>query len=407
LIISPIFPYPFESGGQVRLYNVIKHLSDNFEVSLLSPIETERVQDVSEIKQFCDHVETIPVKLDRNKLRKLLFLFKGSEFPRNVRRVIQLLRGRPLRMCRFYHPGMYNTLEKMMRKNQYDIVEGVYSQMAPYVLRAKQLDDNITSSLVDIDLSFISEHRQYSGQKGMSRLFSYVEYRRLKNYCAATWSEFDHIVVMSDADKEKLQRLNAGLNIIVSPNGVDISYFRALRNRSPNLNKLAFVGGSNHYPNVDALIYFNDEIYPRLSEYNPDISLTVIGKFVPYLIANRNNHIQFTGFLSDIRSVLNKCAILVVPIRIGGGTRLKILEAMALGVPVVSTSIGCEGIEIENNKHIIISDTPEDFAKSILALLGDRKLYDYLSINSIKLIRQKYCWSKIVEDITARYQRAS
>ena len=163
-------------------------------------------------------------------------------------------------MCRFYHPGMYTILEDMMRKDKYDIVEGVYSQMAPYVLRAKHLHDNIISSLVDIDLSFISEYRQYSGLQGISRLFSYLEYRRMKNYVAHTWPEFDYIVAMSDADKNKLQRVNARLNIIVSPNGVDTSYFRALRNRSPNLNKLAFVGGSNHYPNVDALIYFNDKI---------------------------------------------------------------------------------------------------------------------------------------------------
>jgi len=407
LVISPIFPYPSESGGQVRIYNVIKHLSDNFEVSLLSPIESGSRECVSVMKRFCRNVETIPVKIDRTNFEKFLFLLNPSQLSRNFRRVSQWIQGTPFQICRFYHPGMERLLEKMIRKDKYDIVQAVYCQMAPYLLRAKELDKNVTSSLVDIDLSFICKYREFSAKKGIARVLSFLEYRRMKKYVTTIWPKFDYIIAMSQVDKEKLLTLNSELNIIVSPNGVDINYFRPLKSRKSKKNRLAFLGGSNHHPNVDAIIYFNNKIFPKVHQYNPDISLTVIGNFATHLIPNTNNHIQFTGFLDDFRPVLNDCGILVVPLRIGGGTRLKILEAMALGIPVVSTSIGCEGIEVENNKHIIISDTAQDFADGILNVLKNKQLYQSLVKNGMKLIREKYCWPKIVSQLTDVYQYES
>jgi len=405
LIISPIFPYPLESGGQVRIYNVIKHLSDNFEVSLLSPIESSNRESVSEMKRFCRNVETIPVQIDRTNFEKFLFLLNPSQLSRNFKRISQWIQGTPFKICRFYHPGMENILEKMIRKGKYDIVQAVYCQMAPYLLRAKELDKNVTSSLVDIDLSFISKYREYSAKKGIARILSFLEYRRMKNYVTTIWPKFDYTIAMSEVDKEKLLSLNSELNIIVSPNGVDINYFRPFKDRKPKKNRLAFLGGSNHHPNVDALLYFNSEIFPKVHQYNSDISLTVIGNFAVNLIPNTNNHIKFTGFVDDFRPVLNDCAILVVPIRIGGGTRLKVLEAMALGIPVVSTSIGCEGIVVENNKDIIIADTDQDFADGILAVLKTKQLYQSLAKNGKKLIEEKYSWQKIVSRLEDVYQK--
>lgn len=394
LIISPLFPYPLVSGGQVRIYNIIKHLSDHFEISLLSPIESRNKENISEIKQFCHIVETFTVKIQTNSYENIVSLLKPSQIYRTIKRISQWLRGEPFHIGRFYHPTFEKMLDEMILKNKYDIVQAVYCQMAPYLVRAKELDKNIKSVLVDIELSFISKYREYLNKKGLSKFFLFIDYKRMKNYVSKIWPRFDNIIVMSEVDKEKLLALKPELNVSVVPNGVDINYFQPLNHRKSK-NKLAFLGGSLHYPNVDALLYFNEEIFPIVRQDNTDISLTVIGEFETNLLPKKNNHICFTGFVEDFRSYLSDCDLLVVPLRIGGGTRLKILEAMALGIPVVSTTIGSEGIEVQKGKDIIIADTAKDFADSIITVLRKDQLRQSLAKNGRHLVEQKYQWQKI------------
>jgi glycosyltransferase involved in cell wall biosynthesis len=404
LILSPIFPCPLKSGGQVRIFNIIKHLSDSFDISLLSPVGSKKEEYVSEILQFCRTVETIPAKIYENHFDKMVSFLKPSQLPRTVRRFSKWLSGIPFQICRFYHSEMVGKLERMIAKDKYDIVYAVYSQMAPYLTLAKVLDRNIKTILEDIDLSFITKYREYENKKGMARIFASFEYKRIKDYVAKTWPSYDKIIVMSDVDKEKLSTISKGMNISVVPNGVDTEYFQPVSHRKSNNNKLAFLGGSLHYPNVDALMYFCKEIYPQVCQDIKDISLTVIGEFTENSILKTNNSVRFTGYVDDIRPYLNDCTLLIVPIRIGGGTRLKILEAMSLGIPVVSTSIGCEGIDAEKDKDIIIADSPHDFAKSIKAVLKDESFRHSLSRNGRHLVKKKYNWENITSRLEKIYQ---
>jgi glycosyltransferase involved in cell wall biosynthesis len=404
LILSPIFPFPLKSGGQVRIFNIIKHLSDSFDISLLSPIGSKKEEYVSEILQFCRTVETIPAKIHKNPFDKMVSFLKPSQLPRTVRRFSKWLSGIPFQICRFYHSEMVGKLERMITKDKYDIVYAVYSQMAPYLTQAKVLDRNIKTILEDIDLSFVTKYREYENKKGMARVLASFEYKRIKNYVTKTWPGYDKIIVMSDVDKEKLLTISGGMNISVVPNGVDTEYFQSVGYRKSNNNKLAFLGGSLHYPNVDALMYFCKEIYPQVCQDIGDISLTVIGEFTENSILKTNNSVRFTGYVDDIRPYLNDCTLLIVPIRIGGGTRLKILEAMSLGIPVVSTSIGCEGIDVEKDKNIIIADSSHDFAKSIKAVLNDESFRHSLSRNGRHLVKKKYNWENIASRLEKIYQ---
>jgi glycosyltransferase involved in cell wall biosynthesis len=291
----------------------------------------------------------------------------------------------------------------MITKDKYDIVYAVYSQMAPYLTHAKVLDKDIKTVLEDIDLSFVTLFRDYLNKRGLAKAFAYFEYRKMKNYVVKTWPSFDNVIVMSDVDKQKLLKIRAGMKISVIPNGVDTEYFQFAGHRKSN-NKLAFLGGSLHYPNVDALLYFFKEIYPQVNQDIEDISLTVIGEFTENSIFDSNNSVHLTGYVDDIRPYLNDCALLIVPLRIGGGTRLKILEAMSLGIPVISTSIGCEGIDVEKGKDIVIADSAHEFARGIKIVLGDESLQYSLSKNGRCLIKQKYGWEKIVSRLEKIYQ---
>ena len=402
LILSPIFPLPLRSGGQVRIFNLIKYLSDHFEISLLSLIGIGEEKYIHEMMPFCSRIETIPVKLYDNKFLKVLSLVKPSQILRTLKRGFQWAFGIPFHICRFYHPEMVRKLDEMVGRDRYDVVHAIYSQMAPYLIRAKALDRNMKSILDDIDLFFVAKYREYLTQKGLARVFSSLEYKKIGDYVARTWPRFDGITVMSMEDKKKLLALNPDLNVSVVPNGVDTDYFRPLNHPRTN-RKLVFVGGSRHYPNVDALSYFCENIFPLVQHEMKDVSLTVIGEFSRNLIPKGDHEIQFTGYVEDIRPYLEDCSLNIVPLRIGGGTRLKILEAMALGIPTVSTSIGCEGIEADKDREIIIADDPQEFANGIKTILGNELLHQTLARNGRDLVVQKYSWLQIVRKLGESY----
>ncbi len=402
LILSPIFPLPLKSGGQVRIFNLIKYLSDHFEISLLSLIGVEEKKYIHEMIPFCSRIETIPVKLYDNEFLKVVSWVKPSQILRTLRRSFQWAFGIPFHICRFYHPGLVKKLDEMVGRDRYDVVHAIYSQMAPYLIRAKALDRNLKSILDDIDLFFVAKYREYLTQNGLARAFCSLEYKKIRDYVARTWPRFDGITVMSMEDKKKLLALNPDFNVSVVPNGVDTDYFLPLNHPRTN-RKLVFVGGSSHYPNVDALSYFCENIFPLVRHEMKDVSLTVIGEFSKNLLSKGDHEIQFIGYVEDIRPYLKDCSLNIVPLRIGGGTRLKILEAMALGIPTVSTSIGCEGIEAEKDREIIIADDPQEFAKGIKKVLGDEVFYHALARNGRDLIERKYGWAQIVGKLGESY----
>lgn len=405
LIISPIFPYPLESGGQVRIFNLIKHLADRFDIALLSPIGEGQEDLISALRPYCYRIETVAVPLPGDLRGKLVSLLRPSQLGRQVRRLSQWLGGIPLGVCRFYHPAIEAKLAQMLRSEHYDVVEAIYSQMAPYLQQAHAIDENAKTILEEIDMGFVTKGREFSTRTGLGRMLGRLEYQRMRNYTASTWSGFDEIIAMSDVDKSKLLDLEPQLRVSVIANGVDVDYFQPAAPSNSD-QTLAFLGGSLHYPNVDALNYFCRDILPAVSRRLPDISLTVIGDFRPECLRDGGEGVRYTGFVNDLRPYLKECRALIVPLRIGGGTRLKILEAMAMGIPVVSTTIGCEGIEAQPDRDVLIADTPEEFGKAIESVWHDELLRKRLAQNGRALVEEKYSWHRIADQLAAVYEEA-
>jgi len=402
LIITPIFPYPPQSGGQVRIFNILKHVSRYFDVSLLSFSEKGQASYLREVKPFCRRVETVAVE-NGDRFSKMLSLAKPSQIVRNVKRITRWATGDPLRVCRFYHPEMERKLEMMVSEEGYDFVHAIYCQMAPYLAAAKALDGNILAFMEDIDLSFVAAYREFQTRRGVGKALACMEYKRVKDYALRVWPSFDRIIVTSGVDREKVFGLSSGIGVSVVPNGVDTDHFQPME-VSGRSRKLAFLGGSLHYPNVDAVRYFCEHILARLHRDIPQISLKIVGDFAGSCIDPAYaSSVEFTGFVDDTRPHMADCALLIVPLRIGGGTRLKILEAMAMGVPVVSTSIGCEGIEVERDRNILIADDPLEFADSIVAVLENETLHRSLSLNGRRLVEEKYDWRRIVAQMAQDY----
>ncbi len=309
----------------------------------------------------------------------------------------------PFQMCRFHDPRMCRKLRRLVSGGSFDVVHSTYAQLGPYLSMAKRTDPTVATVLTDIDLVFVTMEREESTRKGAAKLLFASDRKRVSSYVAREWTSFSKIIAMSDVDRQKLLAVQPDLDVAVVPNGVDTAYFAPVGERRADSVKLMFLGGSQHSPNVDAVRYFCDEIYGTVRRVAPEVYLEVVGAFDDRLIHDDTGSVKYTGYVDDVRPFLLDSAMLIVPLRVGGGTRLKILEAMAMGVPVVSTSVGCEGIDAEPQRDIVVADEPDEFARAILNVLNTPALRESLAKNGRDVVERKYGWRQIARRLSEVY----
>lgn len=219
----------------------------------------------------------------------------------------------------------------------------------------------------------------------------------------------DQVVAVSDLDARRLEELAGISGVVTIPNGVDTAYF-ADTGAPRRANSLVYVGGLTWSPNHDAIRYFCKEILPRLAAEVPEVSLTVIGK-VPnggdFREIIDNPRVRMSGLVDDVRPLIAEAAAYVVPLRIGGGTRLKILEALSMAKPLVSTSVGCEGLDVIHGEHLLIADTPEAFAQQVLRVLREPDLARRLGLAGRERVEQRYDWDVVARGLESVYERCA
>jgi glycosyltransferase involved in cell wall biosynthesis len=221
------------------------------------------------------------------------------------------------------------------------------------------------------------------------------ESRLLRLEEAEACRRHDAIFATSERDRRLLETLVPGVPKFVIPNGVDPSYFTPAAG-SPEPASLVFSGMMAYVPNNDGMLYFLDEIFPLIRAKVPGLKVYIVGNRPPKSLLERaSESVIVTGYVEDVRPFISKASVYIVPLRMGSGTRLKILEAMSMGKPVVTTSIGCEGLDVVNGETAVIADDPLSFAGSVVDLLGDGQMRERLSRNGMELVRQKYDWSVV------------
>ena len=317
-----------------------------------------------------------------------------------------MLKGVPLDVSGFYFPEMELCLQNMLMQKSYDIVQVELTRMAQYFGKSFYCEKSFLKILVEYDLDFFPLKRRFSCAKNvLEKIFWYGTYRIHRTFSLKMWPLFDHMIVMSEVDRKKVKSLLPDLSTTVVPNGVDLSYFRKV-SRKGERKKLLFIGGSLHYPNVDGLGYFFREIFPRLRELMMnEIELIIIGEgwenYREWVYAHDGVHCP--GFVDDVRPFAEGQSLMIVPIRIGGGTRLKILEAMAMGIPVVSTPVGCEGLKVEEERELLIANTADEFTKGIMDVFTHENLCNQLIDNGRKFVESNYGWEKLALEMESVY----
>jgi glycosyltransferase involved in cell wall biosynthesis len=363
LVIGPLLPYYDRSAWGVRLFNMLKILSRNYKIIYFSWSEYKGQEDekyTSDLKGM-----NIDVYTEENDFMKII---KQNDF--------------------------YATLIE-------------YFNVAEYFLpRIRMLKPRCPIIVDSIDVHYHRLWMQYGITKN---LIDYKEYLDVKRREISIYKKADLVLAVTEEDVLILRDEDPNLRIEVVPNIYDIP--NDPKDRNVDKNSLIFIGGFKHKPNVDAVFYFCNIILPKLIEKNPQIHLTIIGESPSAQIMKLDSkHVKVLGYVPSVTPYLMKNYVSIAPLRFGAGMKGKINEAMAHGIPVVSTSVGVQGMKLRHKQEIMIADEPEDFIKCIQELINDNKLYSVISTNSVNFIKENYTSDKVankLEEIIADVQKLS
>ncbi|MBI2759429.1 MAG: glycosyltransferase [Chloroflexi bacterium] len=394
-MITDHIPYPPSSGTSIRNYNLLSRIAEEHDVWVAAFARSEEDRDsVAHMLKFCKGVETVEVR-------------RSGALERPLEALRYLFLGRPIELRHYQSQELVEKIQCLTSKIDFDVVDIVDSYMGLYleVLRPELRRRTV---LTFIDVVFSTYDRISRLEPGLPRkLRTWLYSRMMRRWEPYYVERFARCIAVSEADRRLLLSSNPGLEIDVVPNGIDTKQYRPLP-LSGGGPALLFVGNMEYRPNIDAMLYFCRDVFPRIRAVNPGVTLWITGLNPSQEIQDlANDGIYVTGSVDDVRSFYEQCTVCVVPLRAGGGTRLKILEAMALGRPVVSTSIGCEGLGVVDGEHLFIADTPEQFAEKTLRLLDDHDLRQHIIGQARSLVVKHYDWDVIAQQLLKTYVRVA
>jgi polysaccharide biosynthesis protein PslH len=383
LIIADYLPYPLVGGDRIRIYSLLRRIAGRHEVSLAALLETpEDADGISHLQQFCVRVETANIR-QSSRLAKVPGLVRYA------------LEGKPPELRLLHSEELVSKIRHLVSTMDFDVVQIEHARMGLY-LGTLPRNKRYKSILMFHNFSY----QQYSRVSHIERSWNRKLRALLNSVAMRQWEpqyaeRFDRCTTVSEIDRRLLLKANPRLGIDVIPNGVDIQKYQSLPANSAS-STILFIGNMQYPPCVDAALYFCQEIFPRIRRAISAAELWIVGRDPrPEVLKLNGGGVHVTGRVEDVAPYYRQSAVSVVPLRAGGGTRLKILEAMAFGRPVVSTTIGCEGLDVVDNEHLIIADTPELFAEKTVRLLTDQRLQRRISTKGRQLVETRYDWDII------------
>jgi glycosyltransferase involved in cell wall biosynthesis len=326
-------------------------------------------------------------------------IFESVDFVSRPERIRNKRRAQleSLMSSRSHHLGslrsneMQTALAALLSRRSFDVVQLESSQMG-FVLPVPGIPVLVDEHNIEFLLL-----RRLAGveSSAVRRAFGYLEATKARREELQVWAGCHGVVVTSETDLAVVHSNEPRKPACVVPNGVDIDYFRPAA-ADPEAATVVFSGAINYRPNTDAVAYFIRDVMPHLKRYNPSARFVVVGQGAPeWLVRMADASVEFTGWVADVRPHLQRAAVVVAPLRAGSGTRLKILEALAMGKPVVTTSIGCEGLSVIDGEHLKVADDPDAFAEVTARLISDRAAAREVGRSGRRLVEREYSWDVI------------
>ena len=381
LFLSPWFPFPPSNGSKIRIYHLLLALSSKYEVDLISCIRKGEEVDFQGIDRFTRSIATVPWREYK---------------PSGLRAKLGLFSPTPRYFYDTYNSDLAELIKENIQKDKPNVI------IASEIATARYLKNNQEIPIIvdDLELGAFIAEKQFGNPTSYRQALTW---KKMKNYVGNVVRHCSACTVVSDMEKDHLKKcVSFYKNIYVVPNGVDCHDLQPGQ-ASNQPKKLIFNGSLTFRANYEAVLYFLQDIYPLVRQNLPDVQFFITGStkdvdLKPLLL---DSSVHLTGHLPDIHKAVASSSVCVVPIRTGGGTRLKILEAMALGIPVVSTAKGAEGIQVTSGKNILLGDKPQEFAHQVLRLLQEPDLSEHIAQNARNLVEEMYCWEAITPKFLA------
>jgi sugar transferase (PEP-CTERM/EpsH1 system associated) len=379
LQIAPRLCWPLDTGAKLRNFHLARVLAEQASVSLLT--FADREASTSTLRNIYERIVTV-VRND------------GYTFSKIARGAV----GRtPLPVLNYTSREMTSALTSLLDENQFDIVQIESVHLINYLppLRAVRSQPLIVCDWHNIESELMQQYAQRE-QNIFRRAYARRTARLLRVYENRALQEFDAHICVSERDCEQLSQLNPGAKVQVIENGVDTNYY-SYSAGNLSRHRILFVGSMDYHANIDGAVHFARDVWPQVHARHPQLVFTIVGKDPGPEVRKLETieGIEVTGTVDDVRPFYGEAVASVVPLRVGGGSRLKILEAMAAGVPVISTRLGGEGLEVQNGENVLIADNISELVTAIVNVLENDSQRQHLINAGRALVTEHYDWSKL------------
>jgi glycosyltransferase involved in cell wall biosynthesis len=412
LFLSQLVPYPPDAGAKVRSYYVLRYLAQRYKITLLAfSRPDDRPEAIQHLRQYCEQVITVPIH--RTKIRDLRML------------AASLLSGESFIIRRDAVPEMAVQIEQLIASNSFDYVHADQLWMAQYGIHAGQVARaNKPCLILDEHNACFQIYRRLAENEAnpLKRWLWARDWPALQRFEVQACASFDRVVTVTEEDREILQglvsrskaeanRSTRGINFDTIPICVDVDAIKPATPKNGSQDTL-HLGTMFWMPNVEGVLWFAREVWPIVRQRLPQATFTVVGKNPPASVRELaaespqgpGSGIVVTGYVADPQPYLENAAVFVVPLFSAGGMRVKIVDGWRWGLPIVSTTIGAEGIRYRDGENILIADSPEDFSRAVLRVLSEPDLAQRLRVNGRRWVEEHYDWQKVYSAWDAVYE---
>jgi len=389
LFLANRVPYPPYRGDKLKIYNLARRLCKQHELHLLTFAQTEEdLTYTDELKKIFTEVNIVYLPKWRSALNCIPAIWSDT----------------PLQVQYFHSPALKAKLDELLKAHKYDAVHVQHLRMSPYLAGRKDIP-----RILDLPdaFSLYWERRKSVKRSPLVTLFENVEQRRVLKY-EQILKEYNLSLVCSPEDLDYLENHHHSGNLKLLPNGVDLDTFAPRQHDYSHNRTLLFTGNMDYEPNVDAVIYFTQSVFPLILKQHPDTRLIIAGQRpVPKVLELASDRIEVTGFVKDLAATYNEASVVIAPLRFGAGTQNKVLEAMAMGIPVVCSHIGFAGLGINDGEGALMRREAVPFAEAVNSLLSSAELRTQVGNAGAEIVRTRFDWDIIAQTLNRYFEEVA
>lgn len=388
-MVTPYLPYPPASGGQIRTFNLLKYLSKTNDIVLVALYKTDQEKKyVSHLQPYC----------------KKVYLCKRSENPWQLKNILKsLFSFQPFLIVRNFSPEAKRVIKNLIEKTSFDVIHSETFYVMPHIPQTR-----IPILLVEQTIEFRVYQHFIETLPWIFRIFMALDIFKLRFWEKFFWKKASLVATVSDLDRTIVSNVEPRIRSVVIPNGAgEDMLVPRIQSKKSKKTILLFQGNFSWLQNVEAANYLIHEVYPLLKKKFPHLQLIIAGQHAKKIA--KKNDVEYVDIAHEdtatVRKLYSEATLFIAPIFGPGGTRLKLLAAMASGLPVVSTKTGVEGLDVKDGRDVLFASTPQKFVEKIKLILSNNSLYEEIRRNAYRLVQEKYNWKKIAEQLEIVYQK--